>query len=157
MDGFSIKPEEATLVAPSFSVLLGEGQCWKCSQLTPLAAIWVPSYTEMDLEESEHLVSEDAALLKYVGGLTPEVALQVQAAAPWLRYAHTDGADATYLANHCVHCEVVQGDWFVFGVDGPFFPQTSEEAIRIPVVAGQGAFYGLASPSVSSWMSEIKR
>lgn len=152
-----IAVEDATLVAPGFAVLLGEGKCWKCAQLTPMAAIWVPSYTEIDLEEGEHLVSKDAALLKYVEGLTPAVGQQVQATAPWLRYAHTEGADTTYLANHCVHCEVVQGDWFVFGVDGPFFPQTPEEVGRIPVVPGQGEFHGCASPAVSSWMGEIER
>lgn len=157
MDTHTIQLGEATLVAPRFAVLLGEGQCWKCIQLTPMAAIWVASYTEVDQEEGDHLVSEDAALLKYVEGLSVDVERQIMVAAPWLRYAHTDGAGATYLANHCVHCDVVQGDWFVFGVDGPFFPQTSEEVERIRVVSGQGEFHGVGSPAISSWMSEIER
>ena len=156
MNGFSIKPEEASLVAPGFAVLLGEGKCWKCAELTPLAAIWVSSYTEIDPEEGDHLVSEDAALLKYVGELTAEVWQQVEAVAPWLRYAHTEGSDATYLANHCQQCETLQGDWYVFGVNGPFFPQTPEEIAAIKIVPGQEEFHGSGTPAVSYWMSKIR-
>lgn len=123
METFTIQPEEADLIAPRFAVLVGEGKCWKCAELTPMAALWVPSYTEIDQEEGEHLVSPDSALLKYVGGMTTEVERQVLSSAPRLRYAHTDGAATTYLANHCAQCDTVQGDWFVFGVDGPFFPR----------------------------------
>ena len=156
MDEITIAEKDADLTAPGFAVLISEGKCWKCAQLTPMAAIWVPSYTEIDHEEGEHLVSEDAALLTYVGGLTVEVGRQVLAEAPWLRYAHTDGAGATYLANHCQQCETVQGDWFVFGVNGPFFPQTAEEVARIRVVPGKGEFLGSANTAVSSWMGEIR-
>ena len=92
---FTIKEDEADLSAPSFAVLINEGRCWKCAEQTSMAAIWVPSYTEIDHEEGEHLVSQDAAVLQYVGGLTEEVQRQVLAAAPWLRYAHTEGAGAT--------------------------------------------------------------
>lgn len=152
-----IRPDEATLQAPGFAVLVSEGRCWKCAELTPMAAIWVPSYTEIDHEENDHLVSQDAAVLHYVGGLTEKLQDQVQAVAPWLRYAHTEGAGTTYLANHCQRCETVQGDWFVFGVNGPFFPQTFDEMAKIRVVPGQGEFHGISSPSVSSWMDEIAR
>ncbi len=152
-----IRPDEATLVATRFAVLVNEGRCWKCAELTPMAAIWVLSYTEIDHEENDHLVSQDAAVLHYVGGMTEEVHSQVLAVAPWLRYVHTEGAGTTYLANHCERCDTVQGDWFVFGVDGPFFPQTAEEVAKIKVLPGQGTFHGVASPSVSSWMDEIAR
>ena len=148
---------EADLVAPRFAVLISEGKCWKCTALTPMAAIWVPSYTEINHEDDDHLESSDAAVLHYVGGLTADVHMQVLAAAPWLRYSHTEGSGGTYLANHCQQCGAVQGDWFVFGVDGPFFPQTPEELAKIHVSAGTGEFHGIGSPSVSSWMSEIVR
>ena len=157
MEKFTITEEEAEIMAPRFAVLINEGKCWKCAQPTAMAGIWVSSYTEFDHEEGEHLVSEDAAVLHYVGGLTEEVRRQVQDAAPWLRYVHTEGAGTTYLANHCQHCETVQGDWFVFGVDGPFFPQKPEEMARIKVVPGRGEFHGIGSPSVSSWMDKIAR
>lgn len=155
VDKFTIREDEADIAAPRFAVLINEGKCWKCAQPTAMAAIWVPSYTEFDHEEGEHLVNPDAAVLKYVAGLTAEVHAQVLAAAPWLRYAHTEGAGTTYLANHCQRCETVQGDWFVFAVDGPFFPQTAEAVAKIKVVPGQGEFHGIGSPSLSSWMDMI--
>lgn len=157
LEKFTITEDEANLAAPSFAVLVNEGKCWKCGALTDVAAIWVPSYTEIDHEDGDHFVSEDAAVLHYVGGLTAEVHPQVLAAAPWLRYAHTEGTGAIYLANHCRQCETVQGDWFVFGMDGPFFPQTPEEMARIKVMPGQGEFHGIGSPLVSSWVDELVR
>jgi hypothetical protein len=155
MEKFNIEEAEADLIAPRFAVLIAEGRCWKCSEATSMAGIWVPSYTSLDHEHGEHDTEVDAALLRYVTGLKFEVREQVVRIAPWLRYAHTDGAATTYLANHCEHCDVVQGDWFVFGVDGPFFPQTEEETSRVRFVPGQGSFHGCADPAVSSWMGKL--
>lgn len=152
----AIDKEGANLIAPYFAVLLSDGKCWKCGQTTPMAAIWVPSYTEIDHEEDEHEAFADAALLHYVSALTAPVGQQVARLAPWLRYARTETYGATYLANHCEQCGALQGDWFVFGVDGPFFPQRPAEIEKIRFIPGVGAFHGCASPSVSGWMSSIE-
>lgn len=85
----AIDIEGASLIAPYFAVLLSDGTCWRCSQTTPMAAIWVPSYTEIDHEEGEHEAFADAALLHYVSALATPVGQQVTRLAPWLRYART--------------------------------------------------------------------
>ena len=156
-EGFVVSLEEADLVAPRYAILLSETKCWKCNQSTRVAALWVPSYTEIDHEQGEHETSSDAAVLQYVGALSAEVWQQWKTAAPWVRHAHTEGSGGSYLANHCVACDTVQGDWFVFGVDGPFFPQTAAEIEQIQFIRGIGEFYGCASPAVSSWMSKVER
>lgn len=152
-----IDQDEADLVAPGFALLITEGKCWKCQAATAMSAIWVPSYTEIDHEQGEHETSADAAVLHYVGALSKEVWQQWKAIAPWVRHAHTEGSGGCYLANHCAVCETVQGDWFVYGADGPFFPQTAAEIEEIQFIRGIGEFYGCASPAVSSWMSKVER
>lgn len=157
MEELTILAVDADLVAPRFAVLIADGECWKCGEATPMAGVWVPSYTEIDREEGEEDTVNDAALLHYVGGVTAAVSKQLNQIAPWLRYACTAGAGTTYLANHCAHCDTVQGDWFVFGVDGPLFPQTDEEIERIRFVPAEGPFHGRGDPSMSSWMSMVER
>lgn len=154
-DDAPIDAKDADLVAPSFAVLISKGNCWKCGQTTPMATIWVPSYTEIDHEEGEHEACADAALLHYVERMTASVGKQVDKLAPWLRYAHTETYGAAYLANHCEQCGVVQGDWFVFGTDGPFFPQTAEAREKIKLIPGEGEFHGRAQPSISAWVNAV--
>lgn len=154
--GHAIEAGEADLTSPSFAVLVSEGKCWKCAELTAMAAIWVPSYTEIEADVGHHQKRTEHAVLHYVGGLSEEVHRQVLAVAPWLRYTHTEGAGTPYLANHCQRCGAVQGDWFVFGVDGPFFPQTKAEIDQIKVVPGEGTLHANASAATSGWMDDIK-
>jgi hypothetical protein len=151
----NITVEEADLRAPSYALLLAEMSCWKCGQPTPVSALWLPSHTEVDHEAGEDEVCRDEAVLQYVGALSAAVWEHWKLIAPWMGYAHTDGAGTNYLANHCVACGTVQGDWFVFGVDGPFFPQTDADLGKIQFIPGRGKFFGCASMGFSSWMSEV--
>lgn len=152
-----IDRDKADLVAPGFALLISEETCWKCGAASPVSAIWLPSFTEIDHEEDEHEASSDAAILHYVGALSAEVWEQWKPIAPWIRYAHTEGSGSAYFANHCITCDTLQGDWFVFGVDGPFFPQSIAEIENIRFIRGLGEFHGCASPSVSSWMHKLEK
>lgn len=151
-----IEPGEADLTAPRFAFLIAEGKCWKCHVSSSMSAIWLPSYIEIDHEHGEHETVRDAVVLHYVGALSEDIWQQWEKVAPWIRYAHTEGSGSSYFANHCRACSVIQGDWFVFGVDGPFFPQTAAEMESIQLLPGTGEFYGCASPSVSAWMSRLE-
>jgi hypothetical protein len=154
-DDALINAEDADISAPCFAMLIAEGTCWKCGQATPMAAIWVPNYTEIYRDEGEQETFDHAALLHYVVRMTASVSGQIAALTPWLRYAYTETSGATYLANHCQKCETVQGDWFVFGADGPFFPQTAAALEMIQYILGEGEFHGCAQPSSSAWMTKV--
>lgn len=135
--------------ANTFAVLRGSMPCSKCGEPTPVAAIWI------DQDLSGQSYGDGPALLKYIGSLNSETMRQVLALAPWLRMAASATAKAVYLANHCVPCGAMQGDHFVHGVDGPFFPQTEEDLARIQVIAGEGHLQAEAECSQSGWMKQI--
>lgn len=137
--------------ATAFAVLRAAMPCWKCSELTAVAAIWV------DADLSGQAYGDGPALLTYIESLNPEAMEQVFALAPWMRIASSAAAKRVYLANHCVRCDAIQGDHFVHGIDGPFFPQTEEGIARIHVNAGIGPLRADADVSQSSWMGQVEQ
>jgi len=145
IDGFCGEP----IAADAFAVLRASMSCWKCSATTPVSAIWINE----DL--SGQAYGEGPALLKYIEFLEPGAMEQVVALAPWMRMTASGTARRTYLANHCTGCGALQGDHFVHGVDGPFFPHTSVDVANIRVHAGHGSLNAHAECSQSSWMERI--
>lgn len=143
------KPDDA-ISADAFAVLLAAMPCWKCGEVTPVAAIWI------DEDSSGQTYGAGPALLKYIESINPEAMQQALSLAPWMQMASSATAKRSYLANHCVRCDALQGDYFVHDVDGPFFPQTEEDIGRIDVHAGTGSLRAGAHGSQSSWMKQIK-
>lgn len=135
--------------ADAFAVLRAAMPCWKCDEITPVAAIWI----EKDL--SGQAYGDGPALLKYTCSLNSEAMQQVLALAPWMRMAISASTKTVYLTNHCVPCGALQGDHFVHGVDGPFFPQSDHDVSKIQVFAGEGPLFASADCSQSSWMKQI--
>src|SRR5688572_26180062 len=43
------------------------------------------------------------------------------------RFDMSKTARSRYVMNHCAHCDAKQGDHYVHGPDGPFWPQSSTE------------------------------
>jgi len=112
---------DLNIEATCYALLQGETTCWKCSAVVPVTALWVPGF--IDNEDEEYPEEGGPALLKYVCALDVVTMARVQAAAPWFKHCHSHTANQSYLANHCQVCDALQGDHFVFGPDGPFFPQ----------------------------------
>ena len=135
--------------ATACAVLRAAMPCWKCGELPAVAAIWI------DADLSGQAYGDGPALLTYIESLNPEAMEQVFALAPWMRLTPSFTTQRLYLANHCGPCGTLQGDHFVHGVDGPFFPQTDEEIARIRIAAGKGHLRAEADCSRSAWMSHI--
>lgn len=142
------------LESPSYGLLLADIACWKCKAQTPTAAIWVPSVVERNEEGDGD--EEEAALLQYVQGLDALSLAYVQKVAPWLRPAYAQTSDTEYLAHHCVSCDALQGDYFVFNPDGPYWPQDDAAIALLKLVPGEGPLRAQATPSFSGWMSRIE-
>jgi len=113
----------------------------------------VPRLTEFD-EEGELEVA-DAAVLQYVESLDAAAEAFVVQAAPLLRIGRSQTAGVNYWANHCSHCDALQGDHFVMGVNGPFFLQSRDELSSLTVHPGSSGLRAIAGYSESNWMSWI--
>lgn len=140
---------EPTLRASGFSLLMGTMPCYLCQASTPTAAIWVGDYEDMDEQAFD---PGSPAVLQYIVWLDEASLTFIQGQAPWLRFAATSTSGTTYLANHCITCGAVQGDHFVFSPDGPYWPQTKEEARALDRVHGSVELVAIAGLSQSSWM-----
>lgn len=143
------------LQAPSFALLQAHMGCWKCGVPTLVTAIWVPRLTEFD-EEGELEVA-DAAVLQYVESLGTTVEAFVSQAAPLMRISSSRTAGVNYWANHCSHCDALQGDHFVMGVNGPFFLQSRDDLASLTVHQGSSELRASAGYSESGWMSWVSR
>ncbi|AMJ57415.1 hypothetical protein AXG53_12765 [Stenotrophomonas sp. KCTC 12332] len=134
----------ATLLAPSYALLLSQTTCYYCRDATPTAALWVPSFQEIDLQDGEVVTSDEPALLKSVEALDLQTQIFIQARAPWLRLTRSRTADFAYWANHCQTCGALQGDHYLFGVDGPYGLKSEEQLIALDRSDGFGSLEAVA-------------
>lgn len=146
--------EHPNLHAPRYGLLLGETDCYQCRARTPTAAIWVGAFQEF--EEGEVLDEGEAGLLKYAQWLDPDAAGLVKMHAPWLRLTPTKMSETTYWANHCQTCGSAQGDHYVFGPDGPYWPQDNAALVQLTFLPGVGVLQANGSVGQSSWMERVE-
>lgn len=103
------------------------GECWSCHALTRLWAM-------MGLPPTVHwsLDADDAPMLKDIGrmpaGLAQIVAERTNGR--W-RSDYSNTVGSSYWMNHCEHCDAKQGDFFVQGPNGPFWPYDEAMAAAI--------------------------
>ncbi len=124
-------PEVPNIRAKRFALLTGPHTCYKCAKETRVSAIGLADHEELD--EDGYKQVEDCALFTQLGYLNAEAANQVETRAPWLRFDHSMTADATYLANHCEHCDTLIGAWYIAEPGEAFFPQSDEEMSLLAV------------------------
>ena len=143
-----------TLNAARHGLLLAEIRCYHCQAHTSVVVIWMADFEEY--EDGAVIDSGEAALLAYPEWLDDGAIRLIQAHAPWMRPAATKTSGITYCANHCQICGAVQGDHYVGGVNGPYWPQDDEALARLTFVRGAGPLRAAGSTSQSSWMTRVE-
>ena len=151
-------PEDlsSVILSPSFAVLTTEHQCWTCAAVVPVSALRVPNFVER-FDDGEELSVPDPAVLRCVESLNLPAARHISAVAPWMVMATTKGSGTPYIANHCQACGAIQGDFHLFGVDGPFGIVTLEEqgTEHISVRYVDCAIEAVAGIAQSTWIDQI--
>lgn len=120
-------------LAKRFAVLTGAHTCYKCGQEMRVSAIGIVGYDERDSEDDQSIFVDDGMLLTQVTALNKGAAIALAVHAPWLRLGHSRTAEASYLANHCEHCDALIGAWFISRPGEAFFPLSDEEAAKLKV------------------------
>jgi hypothetical protein len=149
-------PLDRNLDAPEFGLLVGEMPCWQCRQATKVAALWVASSRVWHEPDEEPEEDDEPGVLTYVQDVSEHAADLLRATALPIRLTATHGSGITYLANHCQSCDSVQGDNYVHGADGAFFPQTESALRSMNFIPRVGGLEAKASLSSSSWMSRVR-
>lgn len=90
------------------------------------------------------MTSDEPALLKSVKALDSQAQIFIQARAPWLRLAKSCTAGFAYWANHCQTCGALQGDHYLFGVEGHYGLKTEEQLMALDRSDGFGSLEAVA-------------
>ncbi|WP_180845980.1 hypothetical protein [Stenotrophomonas maltophilia] len=146
----------SVILSPSFAVLTTDHECWTCVAATSVSALWVPSFVER-FDDDEELSVADAAVLRFVESINLPAAQHISAAAPWMLMATTKGSGTRYLANRCQACGAIQGDFHLFGVDGPFGLVTLEKrgTDHIKVHTFDCPIEAVAGIAQATWIDQI--
>ena len=147
-------PEVPNIRAKRFALLTGPHTCYGCGKSTRVSAIGLADHEELCEDGYESV--DDCALFTRLGDLNAEAANQVETRAPWLRFDHSMTADATYLANHCEHCNALIGAWYIAEPGEVFFPQSDEEMSPVAVEWIEQPFETTAGDGMqSSWIDKL--
>ena len=100
--------EEAYIVKDYFYLIFGTKTCYRCNQATSVIGFGIENYAEVidpNVYHTDSPISWQSGTIHIV---------------PFISYSKT--IDDYYFANHCEHCNALQGSYFLFDeVDSPFF------------------------------------
>lgn len=84
---------------------------------------------------------DDGPMLFDIAALPVELAKAIEPiSGSLLRIDYSNTAGLAYWMNHCEHCDAKQGDHFVQGPNGPFWPNDQAEMASIEAVRIDGPF-----------------
>jgi hypothetical protein len=141
---FSISSDDAYLA-------LSSAACWKCRNNARALCLYCVR-GEIDGNRREHFVISNLTEMD-------ESLLEVIRSFPHFREAYSREADMRYFANHCEHCGIVQGDFYLHSKPGgAFFPETNDDFARIDfariesrIRCNGGEGYGTMEDAFRNW------
>lgn len=99
--------------------------------------------------EADEGIDDDGPMLRETSSLPLPLANIVKTrTADRMRPDYSRTADKSYWMNHCEYCGAKQGDFFVHGANGPFWPNNESEMKAIEAVHFDGPFT-LQDPSTA--------
>ena len=143
------------LICGATYILTGIGECYACEKKTRLFALMGLPPIAFESGEDNGL-DDDGPMLNNIGDMPASVvgALMQTSAERW-RKDFSRTADESYWMNHCEHCDAKQGDHFVQGPNGPFWPNTEAEMDEIVALRIEGPLrFSDASASYSGAMAD---
>lgn len=129
----------AALTCAGVYLLQADGTCYSCKQSTPMFGVMgLPPFA---LEGGEYPIDEDECMFREIVEMPAQLAEAIRASAgPCFRPDFSRTAGALYWMNHCKHCDAKQGDFFVHGPDGPFWPYDEAQMDAIQATRLDGPF-----------------
>lgn len=132
--------DEGALTCQAVYLLQGLGQCYQCKKATRMFALMaLPPFTvEGDQDEA---FDDEGPMLRELTDLPDALAQAIRrVTGSFLRRDYSHTASLTYWMNHCEHCNAKQGDHFVHGPDGPFWPNDEAAMRAIEATRLEGPF-----------------
>lgn len=134
--------QSGALICGSVYLLAGRGECYACKKSTRLfAPMALPPFETIG--DQDETMDDEGSILKGMVVMPDSLKATVaeQSNGKWCQ-DYSRAADETYWMNHCEWCDAKQGDFFVQGADGPFWPYSDEgmDAIEATKIDGPHTF-----------------
>lgn len=165
MDEFEDEKAVMSMTCAAVYLLQGDSECWVCKKQTRMFALMALPPLQCHGYDIDS-VDKDGSMLNALEAL-PETL--VRAIAPTvgrgLRVDHSGTRDESYWMNHCEHCDAKQGDHFVHGPNGPFWPNDDEDKQAVQAsridgpfeIPGEHSGYSGAMAAWRDWKHGVQR
>lgn len=147
--------DSGALICGSVYLLVGRGECYACKRSTRLFAFMALPPFEL-VGDQDEAMDDEGSLLKEVVDMPASLrSVVAQVTNGKWREDFSRTADQTYWMNHCEWCDAKQGDFFVQGADGPFWPYSEEGLAAIEATKIEGPHtFAAAETSYSGAMAD---
>jgi len=129
---------ETQIIMDNFYIVVGKGECWKCHNTTNIIGLGIAHYFTIDFDDDNEAYSNISEGIDNTIHISPIAQGFSKKFMDKLseRFNFKKGYSKTignsYFANHCQHCNSLQGNFFIFDeVDSPFFIDTKEAAEQL--------------------------
>jgi len=115
-----------TRTCDSVYLLSSSMECYACRKPGLVYALMLlPPFASSDAEDDW---DEDECIMRHIETM-PSTVVEIVASRTSGKWRRTDSTtlQETYWMNHCEHCDAKQGDFYVHGPDGAFWPNDEAE------------------------------
>lgn len=125
--------DEVEIIFDYFYIIEGKRNCFKCGKETIVIGFGLENYYHIEFDR-ETFYSGEINIASEIEALSPEVLEYLKNKYHfYLDYSKT--TKSKYYANHCSHCNVLQGNFPLFGeVDSPFCVDSIEKAKELKLI-----------------------
>lgn len=137
-----INPDEFSIIAHApFYLAINTRTCWKCHKKTTLVSLASNSFLIWDYAEDEEGNEEEGWFLQdYLSFFSFPTKINKESLAlithkyPFFKLGYSNTTKSSYWANHCEHCNALQGDYFNHNDGGAFNPMSIDQCGQITLI-----------------------
>ncbi len=129
--------EYVSILCDYFYIVEGTHICFKCHKPTKVIGFGVKNFFEVydskeyDNEDNFCYYDDVIRIGSHIEPLSKDLLDKLKEKYNYYE-SYSKTVNASYLANHCSNCKVIQGEFFLFGeVDTPFFIDSIEKAKQL--------------------------
>ncbi|MDN5476818.1 MAG: DUF5710 domain-containing protein [Chryseobacterium sp.] len=127
------------IVRSPFYIAENTRDCYKCGDTTPVIALAAEKYYSLEHQDNddgedfeEWIFSAEFSFFSTPTYLNKEVTSLLNLKYPYYKIGYSRTFGGKYWANHCIHCNALQGDFHMHSEPGgEFYPLNIEECERL--------------------------
>lgn len=127
------------IVKSPFFIAVNSRECYSCGKTTTVIALASDNFYYLDYDDNDNekwFQQECFSFFSMPVYLNDEVTNMLQELFPQYKIGYSKMADGKYWANHCEHCELLQGDFYLHSEPGgAFCPLDMDDYKKITLIS----------------------